>query len=237
MNDLSAYIKDELFCRGADIVGFGDLTELPPEIRKGLPVGISVAVKYPKEVIAGIYDLPTQEYFDNYNRLNKKLDMLVTLGAEALRIHGYKAVAQTLDSIEWNNEDFLTLLPHKTVATRAGIGWIGKSALLVTKQYGSMIRLSSILTDAPLKTAKPVNTSKCGGCKICTNACTAGAIKGVNWSVKKQRDEFFNAELCYKETKKRSMQGFGNNKATVCGRCIAVCPYTKEYLNKGQISV
>ena len=46
-----------------------------------------------------------------------------------------------------------TALPHKTIATRAGIGWIGKSALLVTAKYGSAIRLSSILTDTPIETA------------------------------------------------------------------------------------
>ena len=30
MNDLTGLIKDELLCHGADLVGIGDLTELPP---------------------------------------------------------------------------------------------------------------------------------------------------------------------------------------------------------------
>lgn len=85
MTNLTAYIKDELICHGADLVGFGNLTELPPEQRCNMPVGISVAVRYPKEVIKGIYELPTKEYYDQYNHLNKKLDMLVTLGTEALK--------------------------------------------------------------------------------------------------------------------------------------------------------
>ena len=81
MNDLNGFLKDELLCHGADLVGFGDLTGLPGEVRANLPVGISVAVKYPKEVIRGIAELPTQEYREWYDRLNERLDMLVSLGA------------------------------------------------------------------------------------------------------------------------------------------------------------
>ena len=95
MNDLTAFIKDELLCHGADLVGVGDLTELPPEARQHMPVGISVAVKYPDEVIRGIAELPTQEYNDWYIKLNERLDMLVTLGAEALQTLGHAAIAMT----------------------------------------------------------------------------------------------------------------------------------------------
>lgn len=61
MNDLNQHITTELLQRGADIVGFGNLEELPNEIHEGLPVGISVAVAYPAAVIRGIAVLPTQE--------------------------------------------------------------------------------------------------------------------------------------------------------------------------------
>lgn len=230
MTNLTAYIKDELLCHGADLVGFGNLTELPPEQRCNMPVGISVAVRYRKEVIKGISELPTKEYYDQYNILNKKLDMLVTLGVEALKIEGYEAIAQTISFVEQSETDYATMLPHKTVATRAGLGWIGKSALLVTEEYGSMIRISSILTNAPLKTAKPINKSKCGSCMICTNACPARAILGKNWSIDIYRDEFFNAQLCRKVARKRALQGFGI-ETSLCGKCIVVCPYTQKYLD------
>ena len=229
MSTLTESIKNELRSHGADLVGIGDLREIPPEQRQDLPIGISVAVKYPKEVIKGIVTLPTKEYHDQYHLLNKKLDMLVTLGAELLRKEGFQAVAKTLDTVVMSETDYTTLLPHKTVATRAGLGWIGKSALLVTKEFGSMIRISSILTDAPLKTATPINESNCGNCMICTNACPGGAILGENWSVDRYRDAFFNAKLCRKKARERSMQGFGKD-ATICGKCIVVCPYTQKYL-------
>jgi epoxyqueuosine reductase QueG len=228
MATLTETIKSKLLAHGAVLVGFGDLTELPPEVRSGLPIGICVAVKYPKEVISGIAELPTQEYFDWYNRLNNQLDELVTFGAGLLHKEGYKAIAQTRAPV--GTGDILsTALPHKTVATRAGIGWIGKSALLVTEKYGSMIRISSILTDAPLETAKPINTSKCDNCMICTNVCPAHAVSGKTWSAELYRDEFFTPIACRKTARERSKQGFGG-EATICGKCIEVCPYTRKYI-------
>ena len=235
MLSLTETFKSELLSRGAVLVGFGDLTELPPKMRSGLPIGICVAVKYPREVIRGITDLPTQEYFDWYNKLNDKLDELVSIGAKLLHIEGYQAIAQTRMHV--GTGDILsTALPHKTVATRAGIGWIGKNALLVTEKYGSMLRISSILTDAPMKTAAPINTSRCANCMICTNACPAHAVSGKLWSVDMYRDEFFNPISCRKTARERANQGFGG-EATICGKCIEVCPYTQKYLMKNNIKV
>ena len=230
-DNINKFIKDELLCHGADLVGFGDLTELPPELRENLPVGICVAVKYPKEIIRGISELPTAEYHDRYNFINKKLDMLAELGASALEMFGYKAIAQTREYVwQQTGENQIALLPHKTVATRAGMGWIGKCALLVTKEFGSMIRISSILTDAPLKTAKPINKSKCGNCTECTDYCPANAVSGKLWTAKLARDEFFNAAACEQTARERSFKGLGT-EITICGKCIEVCPYTKMYLD------
>ena len=230
MNNLTQYIKDELLSHGADLVGIGSLSELPSHVRCGLPIGICVAVKYPNEVIRAISYLPTKEYYDQYNRLNEMLDMLVTLGADLLRTFGYQAVPQTRAYVEQFETEYESLLPHKTVATRAGLGWIGKSALLVTEKFGSMIRISSILTDASLETATPINKSKCGECKICTDACPAGAISGNLWDINVSRDKFFDAAACRKAARERAKKGLGI-ETTQCGKCIEVCPYTRRYLN------
>lgn len=230
MNNLTFQIKNKLLSHGADLVGFGDLTSLPPDQRDGLPTGIAVAVKLPKEVVKGILDMPTKEYYDQYNAINLQLDELVEYGAKILRELGFRAVAQSRPRVSQSDIDYTTRLPHKTVATRAGIGWIGKSALLVTKNYGSAIRLSSILTDAPLETAKPQNNSLCGGCMICMTNCPAEAITGWNWSLGTPRDEIYNPWLCRETARARSWQSFGI-EITLCGKCIAVCPYTQQYLN------
>jgi len=228
MTDLTQNLSDELYGLGADIVGFGDITELPDVVRAGLPVGICVAVKYPVHVILGISELPTQEYREWYDRLNEKLDEIVTKGTELLCDMGYKAIAQTREYVGNGESKDNTTLPHKTVATRAGIGWIGKCALLVTDKYGSAIRISSILTDAPLHTAESVNESRCGECKICTDACPAGAVSGKPWEPGLYRDEFFDPVKCRQTARERSKQGFGGD-ITICGKCIEICPHTKRY--------
>lgn len=231
MIELTEEVKVELRRFGADIVGFGGLQELPPDVRSGLPVGISVAVRYPPEVIRGISELPTQEYCGWYHKLNERLDRIVELGSEYLETRGFDAVARTREQVALTASEYNTSLPHKTVATRAGIGWIGKSALLVTEEYGSMIRLSSILTDAPLDVAPPIDKSKCGECAACTNACPAGAVSGKLWEAGLYRDEFFDPVKCRKTARERAMLGFGGD-ITICGKCIEVCPYTRRALNR-----
>ena len=230
MTDFTNKIKTEILRIGADIVGFGDLDELPDDVRVGLPVGISIAVVYPKEVIRGIAELPTREYREWYDRLNERLDAIVAGGAEILSKMGYRAIAQTREYVGSGEINDSTTLPHKTVATRAGIGWIGKSALLVTDLYGSAIRLSSILTDAPLNKALPINKSRCGDCMICARTCPAGAVSGKLWEVGLYRDEFFDAVKCRKTARERARQGFGG-EITICGKCIEVCPHTQQYIN------
>ncbi|MCI9452892.1 MAG: epoxyqueuosine reductase [Dorea sp.] len=229
--ELTRELKELLRAEGADLAGVGDLTEVPENMRHGLSVGISVAVKYPKEIIRGISELPTQEYRNWYGSLNEQLDRIVTAGADFLTKKGYQAIAKTRRQVGSYDEDCITELPHKTVATRAGLGWIGKCALLVTERYGSMVRISSILTDAPLTAAKPINQSNCGGCTACRDACPAQAIYGKLWDISVPREELFDIRKCRPTARLRSEKGFGKCEE-LCGRCIEICPYTRKYLNE-----
>ena len=215
-DSMTEQFKSALAAQGADLVGIGDLTGLPADSRGKLPIGVCIAVRYPRDVISGIVDLPTQEYYDWYNTINSRLYSLTTFAVNLLKDWGYKATMRTS-------------LPHKTVATRAGIGWVGKSNLLVTESYGSAIRLASVLTDAPLTAATPVNESKCGACTICSDACPAGALSGKLWDTTVQRDEILDTSKCSKMAVERSVRGFGV-PIELCGKCIAVCQYTQQYI-------
>ena len=236
MTDLNRAIDTELLGLGADIVGFGNLEELPGEARDGMPVGVSVAVVYPPEVIRGIAELPTQLYCDWYDALNKRLDMIVTQGAQTLRAAGYRAIAQTREQVGNGEEGNQTTLPHKTVARLAGIGWIGKNALLITRAYGSAVRLSTILTDAPLATVTPGAATHCGSCRACADACPAGALSGTPWTPGIERDKLVDPVRCRKVARERARQGFGGVNITICGKCIEVCPHTRRYLYPKSIS-
>jgi epoxyqueuosine reductase QueG len=229
--NITVQLEAELHRHGADLVGFGDLSDLPPEIRQGLPVGVSIALKFPKDIIRDIHYLPTKEYNDHNTSMNEKLNTLAELGTGFLHENGFAAFPQTTVYVKQFETDYGSLLPHKTVATRAGIGWIGKCALLVTEELGSMIRITSLLTDAPLETRQPVTQSKCGNCTNCTKACPAGAVSGKLWKAGISRESFYNADACRETARERSMKGFGID-ITKCGKCIEICPYTRRYLNE-----
>lgn len=232
MERLSNEIKDELARLGADIIGIGDLSEIPLENRKNMQFGVSVAIAINPETVKRIAEGPTEDYYEAYVNLNNKLDRIVSSGAEFLQKRGYEAIAQTREEVSTNESEYHTILPHKTVATRSGIGWIGKCALLVTEKYGSAIRISVLLTNAPLEADAPVNESYCGDCRKCMDACPGGAVKGVNWSIHSNREVIFEPEKC-KRAARRLSKKFLNKEITLCGKCISVCPYTQKYLLRG----
>ncbi len=60
-------------------------------------------------------------------------------------------------------------------AERAGLGWIGKNANLLTRDLGSWVMLGEILSAAELDTDPP-HTDFCGTCRACIDGCPTGAI-------------------------------------------------------------
>lgn len=156
--------KYQLTGTGASLVGYADIRDLDADTTNSMPYAISIAVALDASIIKETSNGPTERYYHEYNRVNDLLAELCENIAEELRKPGHKAIAKR-PKVEGNNPDHKTLktpLPHKTIATRAGLGWIGKSALLITEQYGSAVRLATVLTDAEFEAAKPSNISHCG---------------------------------------------------------------------------
>lgn len=229
MSIVTNKLKKLLLDNGADLVGIGDMSEIDSTLRRNMPYGICIALAIPAGIINGISAKPTMDYYNAYLELNEKLDSLVLMGADYLVKCGYSAYAQTREVVSLGESEYNSVLPHKTIATRAGIGWIGKGALLVTKEYGSAIRISTILTNALLETDNPINESKCNTCMICTNNCPGEAIKGYNWNVNSIREDIFDAIKCKNKAREISLNTM-NKKITLCGKCIYICPYTQNYI-------
>ena len=115
---------------------------------------------------------------------------------------------------------------HKMAATRAGLGWIGKTDLLVSHAFGPRVRLAAMLLDYPgFSAGTPETESRCGACDLCVQACPAQAAQGLPWRAGVDRDEFFNAFKCREKCRELSLKNLGE-AISLCGRCIAVCQHS-----------
>jgi len=196
----------------------------------GLPRAVSIAVALDPAIIREISSGPTREYFAEYERVNRLLTELGQRVVEILAEAGKQARAVEPTTAHLNERTLSMPVQHKTIATRAGLGWIGKSSLLITKEYGPAVRLSSVLTDAEFTTGSPMDESHCGDCRRCVDCCPAGAIAGCHWRVGVLRETLYNAFAC--RDCAVGLAGQQGIDATICGICINACPWTQRYISR-----
>lgn len=228
--DLANRLRSHLLALGADEVGFADLTAIPAAAGRGLPRAVAFGIALDPRLVERLDQGPDAAYQAEYDAVNRRLAELATGTATLLTAAGHRAeaAASTLARLP---EGFTTPLPHKTVATRAGLGWIGRCALLVSRRFGCALRISNVLTDAPLPTATPVDASACGSCRACVTACPGQAPSGREWSPALARADFFDADACFAVTQDwKRKRGLGRS---ICGICINACPHTRRWLAGG----
>jgi epoxyqueuosine reductase QueG len=185
------------------------------------PVAISILMRLDPLVVRGLKHGPTPDYQQEYSRVNAALDDATGTLVEVLQVHGHRAerVQATFDKSNGAKP-----FPHKTAATSAGLGWIGKTALFVSPQFGPAVRLSSVFTDLELPAGEPVVTSSCGACRRCVDACPAGCGRDVLWRPGMAREHLFDAGAC-----RHHMTNFTSVEAEICGICIAACPFASQH--------
>jgi epoxyqueuosine reductase QueG len=203
----------------ASVVGFADMHRFLPKEYSALPYGISIGVQLSNPIIDSLQSAPNRLYAYHYHAVNHYLNNLAIQIVNYLQKRKYKALPIPA-SLTVNKETHESHLSHKMVATRAGLGWIGKSALLITKQYGPRIRLVTVLTDALLRGKRPVTESECKECQACVKACPVGAIHGTNWTPETPRATLVDVDKCAGFIAQHQKEV----GAPVCGLCIQACP-------------
>ncbi len=216
-NLLTASAKDW----GADLIGFCDLHGEAHDL-PDLPYGISIAVKLSDAVLKTIDGAPSFVYFQHYRTANALLDSIAFRLARKIEELGYSALPIAASQSLGKNNPYRGVLPHKTVAVKSGLGFVGKSGLFLSEKYGSKVRLATVLTDLPVQAELPVIENGCGACERCKQACPAGAIFGELPKTNGERN--FDPEKCSRYMKEH-FQDIG--RGSVCGVCIKVCPKNK----------
>lgn len=229
-------IKNNLIPAEDFIFGFADLHGLIDKKFNGFYYGISIGKRLDDKIIDGIKDGPTMEYYDHYHQINKELAALIGKIQADLKRAGVESIALkptvTRGTEEYNDEYLRTLtvdISHKMVATRAGLGWIGKSDLLISNVFGPRLRLvSMLLNQDPGIDSVPVEESKCGKCNVCVVKCPASAATGKLWNVDIRRNDFFDPHKCREKCNELARQRL-NVDARICGLCVSVCPMGKKH--------
>ena len=177
---------------------------------------MSIGVALTPAIIGAVEGGPTAAYFAEYRRVNAALSAAAQSLAALLRDDG--AVAEPLEpTVGYKSGRDMTaagLFAHKTAATQAGLGWIGKTAIFVSPRLGPWVRLATVFTDADLPAAEPVTEGGCAGCRRCVDACPAGAGRDVRWRAGMPRDELLDVVACLRETEAQRWR---------CRRACAAC--------------
>lgn len=187
---------------GADFVRFVDLKGLPEDAVGGYRCALLFGKALSKEYIRAMRADETPKHKEVLNT-ERKMDALAVKLAEELEAAGYPSVGKLKTG----------LLPHKTVALRAGLGFIGKNNLLISNEYGCAFMMGKVLTTAPFEaTSQAPMEPRCGDCTRCVDVCPTATLLGKTWSVTTTREEIMTRKLC-----------------VLCLKCMVNCPYTEKY--------
>lgn len=218
MQDL---IRQYALGKGANLVGFAqaeDFLDAPAGFRPTdlMPTarGVVVLAKaLPKGVVstdnAVVYTL-------HHTHLLQQLDTLAYEVALFIEENGGFAMPTPADDpyFHWEEErkHGMGIFSHRHAAVKAGLGMLGKSALVLTPEYGNRVELVSVITNLPFRPAPPVTGLCPPGCQLCENACPSGAQQGRYAIEQKPCRLHFTAKTDRGHTIYR------------CWQCRAVCP-------------
>ena len=147
-----------------------DAYQHPSGVLEGCRSVIAMAYPYdaapPRSVVSGVGRVARYAWqgADYHDVIHPKLKQLAKSIRESFPGATARGVVDTAPIME------------REIAQLAGLGWQGKNTLLLNKRLGSYFFLACVLTDVELPTDTPHESSHCGTCTACLDACPTQAF-------------------------------------------------------------
>lgn len=188
------------------------------DIAESLPYAVSMGMRLSWPVLKTVVTAPTWSYNHHYRQVNTALDQAALFLAGEIQRAGFTALPIPASQIlDWDR--MRAHLSHREIAGLAGLGWMGRNNLLVTPQFGSQVRLVTILTDMELPAQSGNHAGgDCATCHACVKMCPVGAIDDDPGN--------FDLDSCTAQLRRFSKSEKINN--LICGLCIKVCRGRKD---------
>ncbi|MEQ1630965.1 MAG: tRNA epoxyqueuosine(34) reductase QueG [Planctomycetota bacterium] len=111
---------------------------------------------------------------------------------------------------------------ERALAVRAGIGFLAKSAMVISPTHGPYLQLGELLTGLDLPPDGPASGT-CGTCTACLDACPTGAIVAPHQVDARRCLSYTTIELRgFASRELREAQG---DRFFGCDVCLEVCPF------------
>jgi epoxyqueuosine reductase QueG len=220
---------------GIDYFGISDtapaleaIREQGGEVVASFPRAVSIGIILPQAVVDQLPNRANRDVAMNYKHhaydvINTRLDIATSRLGGFLQREGHRTLPIPAKE-HMDSERLCAPFSHKMGAHLAGLGWIGKSCLLVTPQAGPRVRWSTVLTEGPLEpTGEPMD-ERCGDCMECVDICPVHAFTGRNFDQNEPRETRYDAHAC----EKYFVELVQGGNLPVCGLCLYACPYGRK---------
>jgi len=149
---------------------------------------------------------------DYHKLMRKRLQALAGRIEAETGPFGYRAFVDSAPVLE------------KALARDAGLGWIGKNTLLLSRQAGSYFLLGELFTNLPLPT-DAAGGEHCGSCRACISECPTGAIVGPYQLDARRCISYLTIE--HHGSIPEALRPYLGNRIFGCDDCQAACPWNR----------
>ncbi|MHA7844984.1 tRNA epoxyqueuosine(34) reductase QueG [Serratia sp. D1N4] len=127
---------------------------------------------------------------------------------------------------ELNFRPFVDSAPvmERALASKAGIGWVGKHSLILNREAGSWFFLGELLIDLPLPVDQP-QEEQCGRCVACITTCPTGAIVAPYTVDARRCISYLTIEL--EGAIPEEFRALMGNRIYGCDDCQLICPWNR----------